>query len=417
MMIELEKPMEWLADLLTAVLIACFSIFAEIPGGRYVSIGLSLLILLLKTRGYFEVEIEPYFIFSILMVLFVFVSSLWAGIPSLSIIKARDMGAILIYFILLYQAYKNDKNTCNLMRSFKWSGYIATFYVIRYCGIRMILHMLLNSDRLGGTIGNSNGWGMAIAFGCSFEFYEICRRKRFTWTSPLLIPAILVIAATQSRKGMLIIVIAFALSLCFYSFNRNNIPKSVISILGVAAIIAVLLYLMKTSTIFSGIYHRMEFLFNYVKGEGEVGGSIKQRDQMIRIGWEQFLRTPILGVGIANAGEVIRTYNDVYYPYLHNNFVELLCCGGAIGFLIYYSRYFYIVYRLFKKRFVMDEGFFPCLILCILFLIIDYGCVTYFEKQFQVYFVLLFLQVRKTEPGATVEVEEKSIRKYRYLIN
>jgi len=125
-------------------------------------------------------------------------------------------------------------------------------------------------------------------------------------------------------------------------------------------------------------------------GEGEVGLSAKARSDMIRFGWHYFLENPLGGIGIGNA-------TAIYGSYLHNNYIELLCCGGIIGFVIYYSRYLFLLCSIIRNINICNnkkESIYPCFILLSILLILDYGRVTYYTKPSQIYFVLLFLQIK-----------------------
>ena len=414
---ESNKFLDGCASVLTALLIASYTIFTVIPGGRYVSLVLSISVLFLKTRGKIELSFEPYYFFALSMAAFCFVSSFWAIVPSLSIEKARDMGATFIYFLFIFLAYKDDKDTWSLMRCFKWSGYIVTFYLIRMLGVRALLNMLMDSERMNADLGNVNTLGLAIAYGCVFEFLEIGRFKRFSISTPFLIPAVIVIAATQSRKALLILAMAFVLIFCSYGLSINRIFRSLLRLVVISVIAYALIVFLRSAPLFSGIYHRMMLLINSLTGEGDVGYSIIERKQMIQIGWEQFLRTPILGIGIGNAGEIMLIYNDVFYEYLHNNYIELLCCGGIVGFVVYYSRYLYLAYRMIRYRQDFRDDFIPCLILSLIFLVMDYGFVSYYDKSSQMFFALLFLQVRskrkENKPLAPQMTNNK--HKYEYL--
>ena len=106
------------------------------------------------------------------------------------------------------------------------------------------------------------------------------------------------------------------------------------------------------------------------------------------------MQNPILGIGIANAN----IYTQLYYGhdhYLHNNFVELLACGGALGFLIYYSLYFRLLFCFYKNRNNRDREFDLCVVLLLIMLIVDFGAVSYYnlERYFMLY--IIWLKMKK----------------------
>ena len=58
------------------------------------------------------------------------------------------------------------------------------------------------SARLNNEYTNINSIGMACAISCVIQFSELQYKSKGKWTSIFMIPAIVVIAATQSRKAL-----------------------------------------------------------------------------------------------------------------------------------------------------------------------------------------------------------------------
>ena len=137
----------------------------------------------------------------------------------------------------------------------------------------------------------------------------------------------------------------------------------------------------------------MSGLIALITGKGKIDSSSVKRAAYIQIGIEQFLRTPIIGIGIGSTGALLQQYYGLD-TYLHNNFVELLASGGIIGFLIYYSIHMHLLYDYFKYRRKDD----PYLVLCVVFLMIqlimEYGMVSYYSKTTYCYFLIFFLEAR-----------------------
>ena len=120
--------------------------------------------------------------------------------------------------------------------------------------------------------------------------------------------------------------------------------------------------------------------------------STELRNEMIRIGFETFLEHPLLGIGIGNS-YVITLEELSISTYLHNNYIELLCCGGIIGFLCYYSLHIYIAYNLFKYKNHDKETFAIGILWMLLIFIIDWGMVSYYSKIQAYYLLINFLNV------------------------
>ena len=82
-----------------------------------------------------------------------------------------------------------------------------------------------------------------------------------------------------------------------------------------------------------------------------------------------------------------------YDAYLHNNFVEMLCGGGLVGFILYYSIYVYLFVQLFKYRKADREAFSIAIVWLGLMLIMNYGMVTYYSKTQWYYLLIHFINV------------------------
>ena len=417
-MLDLDKLADKLSMILTAALIASFTLLPETIYG-YTIFGILLVaIFLLKTKGIFSSYINAYFVLQALMIVFTAASLSWAEVPYWTSIKVRQLTVNLGFSYLLYIAYSHEKNIWPLIKSFKWAGYFVAFYLILYYGINGILMMLMNSVRMDSTeVANANSLGMGVAWGCFFEFLEMAHYKKLNLSSLMLIPSILVMSSTQSRKAILILVIGVVLIYWLYYIHSGNYVKSLVGICLFVALAGILVRFFKSSPLFSGIYRRIEYLLNFFNDEGEVGASVVARELMIQAGWLQFLEKPILGIGIGNAGLAGRVVGvSEFWAYLHNNYIELLCGGGIIGFSIYYARYVYILWKLWQNRHSEEDSLYPCIIVFIIKVIIDYALVTYFEKPYEIDLILLFLTFKYIEdPRPVINQPIKEEHRYKYI--
>ncbi|MFR0963094.1 MAG: hypothetical protein ACLSGB_15815 [Dorea sp.] len=79
---------------------------------------------------------------------------------------------------------------------------------------------------------------------------------------------------------------------------------------------------------FKGIVDRMDGLIAMVTGKGTVDVWLT-RAEFITIE-EKFKKHPILGYGMGNSGKQKPGCNWRKETYFHNNYVELLVCGGLV---------------------------------------------------------------------------------------
>lgn len=212
-----------------------------------------------------------------------------------------------------------------------------------------------------------------------------------------MIPAIVLIGLSGSRKTLVLAAAGFVI-LVMKRFGSKNIAKTVIqwSLLGV--LILVLFRFLLTLPIFEAVKARMVGLIAMVTGVGEVDHSTWLRQQYIALGLEQFWKTPLLGIGIDNARFLVETALG-RRTYLHSNYVELLADGGIVGFFCYYAMYLYPLWIFYRYRRDRDPYLILCVVLMLLFLVMDYGLVSYYSKSTYFYLSMLFLEARFLSDG------------------
>ena len=204
------------------------------------------------------------------------------------------------------------------------------------------------------------------------------------------IPCIIVVAASASRKAMIIVLLGIFLLLIVKNSGKSFI-KNIIKYVVISFLTIIVFYIISEMSIFSGMRERMDGLFSFVAGEGDVDSSTLKRADFMKAAFEQFLENPILGIGMDNAKYVIAKKCHVKV-YSHNNFTEILCNGGIVGFLIYYSMYIHLLFNFWKNR--KNNINKLCLILTVIFLVLDWASVGYYSKLNYFYFMMLFLQAR-----------------------
>ena len=112
---------------------------------------------------------------------------------------------------------------------------------------------------------------------------------------------------------------------------------------------------------------------------------------MRQIGWIQFSRTPLLGVGMGCARILTEKAMDID-SYLHCNYAELAADGGAVGLISYYSIFIYALIKEFKYFRVDDMA---SLIITLIFirLTTDWGAVSYYKKTTYFYVMIYYLHI------------------------
>ena len=185
---------------------------------------------------------------------------------------------------------------------------------------------------------------------------------------------IIIIAATGSRKALVMLVLGV-----FLLFSVRFKSKSFLITLSKALLIILIMYCVLTQLrdieIFIGIVERMDGLVAMVTGKGAVDASAFTREKYITVGLEQLKKSPIVGYGMGNSGKVLVNAIGGKETYFHNNYVELLVCGGVVGTIIYYLIWLKPIKELLKYRKCDTTAIFSIIMAAIL-LTTDYGLVT-----------------------------------------
>ena len=339
-------------------------------------------------------KVEPFHYFVLLFSLFCFFSSVWAQYPSRAIEKGNTILQLLICFSIVYMYYSHFSSVDRLLKATVWAGTFLSIYTILTNGIGTIIYTLSVGARMESEFTNINSLsGISSTAVILAMYFFLSKEKMYVFT---IIPNIVIVAASGSRKSLVLAILGIAMVI-FDKNKSKNFLKSLLKIVfwGIVAILVAKVIL--EMPMFSMINERMQGLFAALTHRSGADSSALKRTIMIRVGLEQFMRTPIFGVGINNSGPVVlaNVMNGEYInAYLHNNFVELLACGGIVGFVIYYSMYYYSFKVLWKNRNNESKKTNIYLILLVCFLVLDYGQVTYYSK-YTYYFIMIFFLVSK----------------------
>ncbi len=398
--------------LLTVFLFSSFLLFDTYEWGKYAFLLCSFLILLIGSilnGGKITFRGSDYLIINLLFVIFCFSTSLWAMNSNDAIVKARTLFRLVLCAYCVYTYYITEDSVQSLLNAIKWSGYIIAVYSIFFYGIVNLMKATQSDKyRIENAFTNVNSIGLVCALSIVLQFNDLLNKKSFI-PALLLIPTMLVLSATQSRKAIVYILLGVIGVILVRNFNNSkNKYKSVLKALFIVVIFIVVTIVFSQLPFFDGINSRMSGLINQVLGIGEVDSSTAKRRELVSLGMTWFLYHPIGGIGIGNSHIIVQRYVNQDY-YLHNNFVELLCCGGIIGFTIYYSAYVYIFINLIKYRKVDSEAFTIGVVWLVLMFIMSYGMVTYYSKTETFYLMTHFVNVSCMRRKAKIEKIRRTV--------
>lgn len=383
--------------LMTVFLLASFIVFDT---NKYISLillGVTIVILILDSidNGYkVKIEFGVFHIWVFLFATFCLLSSLWAIDFQAALSKGITIIQIMICMSVLYNHYYRKDNFINLLIAIEYAGYLAAICTISFYGIEYIKNSFIVASRLDSEFANVNSIGMACAISLVICIYHaLYKGNRSIIKLPLVAAALIVVAATASRKALFVIVFG-SIYLYLFKYTSKNIIKTILKWLVVMICLISVFMAMLQFQIFSVLNQRMEGLIALLGGTGTIDHSTWLRQQYIKIGLEQFLETPFLGIGIDNARLLLMQHFG-YTTYLHNNYVELLASGGIMGLTLFYSIYAYLLNKLKNKWRCYGSEAVIILLLILVQLAIDFGSVSYYSKITYSYLMICCIIVSK----------------------
>ena len=411
MTITLRKVVTSLIFAFTTALFVLFILFDTYIWGKYVFLGLSVCILILGSvinHGKVIPKSSPYITLNILFIGFVLCSSLWAINTSDSMIMARTLMRSFLCAYAVYITYLNvpELDATVLMKAVMWAGYIVALYSLSFYGLdKMIAAGHKSNLRLENGFANVNTIGLACALSCVIQINlrNLRPKERIFPSALFMIPCAVAITATQSKKALIFLIVG-VLGYAFVKAQKSKkgfLTKGA-KILFWVLILALILYWILQLEAFNGVLKRMESILDLVSGKGKVDRSTTLRNNLKELGLEWFVKYPIGGIGIANPHILAAQYYN-FDAYLHDNFVELLCGGGIIGFCLYYAMYFYLFKQLWRYRNVDKQRVTFFAIWLGLMFAMDYGMVSYSSKSQNFYLMIHFVNVFQLKQKAALE--------------
>lgn len=387
---QATKIYDKLMWLFTTLLFVMFSVMKIPYGGIVLAIVLLLVLLLYAAQHKMKVRIRFTYMHTYMLIFagYIALSAFWAIEPGYATRRVGPLLETMLAMVILYSCYQEDGGIDKLLKALMWRGYFVLIYVVARYGINTIMYLLRNDMRIDNDVINANSLGLAAAYSIIINVYYIIKHKKIKILDLIIIPAFLVLAASGSRKALVLVVVGVIAVFIMRNWDTRQAGKSFLRIILIIAVLLVLGYFVLQLPFMEGILQRMDELYLLVTGQGGRGLSGYIRLEYIKLGMELFREHPILGIGIDNA----RIYTNRIYGYnhyLHNNYVELLACGGIIGTFLYYWIYVYLLRSFVKYKKYRDAEFDICLILMLGTLVMEYGMVTY-ESRETYYILLLF---------------------------
>ena len=403
MKLKINYEKEIIIRVLMIILFCSFTVLSTYTWGRYLMLGcLAFIFILDASQQHFmyKITISRFVLTVAFFAFYALISSLWATDAADAISKARTLFELLLMIFVVEHYYREHKDPlAELFLVIKWSSFIVVIYSFLFYGMETLIAIAAAEERMENEYANINTIGMLAAVGVVIQLEELIRKKRWSWSAAFCIPSVFLLALTQSRKALLIFLIGFFMVFFLHNTVDKELKKKVVKICFATLVAVGFVYLLLSLPVFEGTMIRMKTMLASFTGVGLVDSSTILRHQLTAIGWQQFIKTPVLGVGIGNPHHLALMHlrRDAY---LHNNFIELLAGGGLVGFAIYYSMYAYLFVTFWRQRKNKNVYFTLCFTIMTILFFMDYGWVSYYSKINYMYLLLYFLEAEALKKGS-----------------
>ena len=382
--------------LFTTLLFVMFSVMKIPYGGIVLAVVLLLILFLYAAQHNMKVCIRFTYMHTYMLIFagYIALSSLWAIVPGYALRRVEPLLETMLAMVVLYSCYQDDGGIDKLLKALMWRGYFVLIYVVARYGINTIMYMLRNDIRIDNDVLNANSIGLMASYSIIINFYYIFKRRHIKIADFFIIPAFLILVVSGSRKGLVLAVGGVVAVFVLRNWDNKQVVKSTLKVIGWGIVMTVFGIVILHLPFMEGILGRMDDLFLLLTGRGSRNLSGYVRLEYIKLGMDLFKEHPLIGIGIDNARVYTIRISGLDH-YLHNNYVEMLACGGIIGTALYYWIYAYLFHSFAKYKKLRDAEFDICLILMICAVVMEYGMVTY-ESRETYYMLLLFcLEVDK----------------------
>lgn len=391
---NIRTTQDKLQDALAILLYLSFVVFASDSRGVFLMIILIIMIAWVKAfNGGFNLKVDMYAKYMFAFGLFSLISSFWAESPTYAIEKGETILELTLAFELLYVTYY-EASINRLLKIVMWAGFLLSIYTIMFVGLDALTDTIEDEGRLASSFANINTVGMVACTSILICVYYFLYDNKNYISLMFCLPALYIVAGSGSRKAFVMLIIGIVALFYFKQKYENKERNGVISILLSILILLFLGFLLAESGLFGGTIYRMTRLIDAFTGGDNADNSSLVRAYFRELGFEQFLKTPIYGMGMGNARLLVQHMGKDCY--LHCNYAELAANGGIIGLILFYWIYMYLIKKE-KKIMSYDKLSILIFLLVILHLIMDYGAVSYYSKRTFFMLMIFVLHIKQSD--------------------
>ena len=387
-------------DALAVLVYAMLFLYPAIPYGAAITLTLSISVFALSVlddRSTLKVKPSAFYPYVLAVVGYCCLSALWEYDAGRALPVGMSLLKTTLVIFPVFAAYQNRQSTTPLVNAMLWGGYLAcAVIVVLYNPVKLVM-LSVTGVRIDNTFLNANTIGLVAAVTAIVHLHMILQRRKLKWIDVLLVFVIWILAISGSKKALLFLIGGYFLLFIFKSLDGKNSLRRVLFTVAVLAVITIAVIMLP---IFDHMRFRLKSMVLSLLEGPSTESSTNLRLLYMQVGLQAFFQNPLFGIGMDSSWKLVEQTVGTA-AYLHCNYVELLACGGIVGFILFYSIYGYLGTCLFRLRHNRD-AYYPLIVtLFVLLLVMDVAMVSYYNKETYFYLLLLYLYVQelKTKKG------------------
>lgn len=292
--------------------------------------------------------LSPITVLFTLFTLFSFCSIIWAPVKDEALRISKTFAKLLVMSVLIYNFLASQERKEVVLRGFVMAGIVISLCYILHYGPAGFISALKTGARLdAGMFSLGDVVDILVLASLSAMWFAFFRKR---WWDLLFVPFMLLAAIATGTRSFFF---GFFVGLLCLMFLFAKGKWRILSILIVIAMCFLGLQILKLPY-FGALYSRLSSFAKVFSDSSATDGSASSRIQMIKWGFEQFLKTPILGLG-AFSGQTVMSSHGSGIVVFHNAFIDILSCYGIVGFSLYFSMFAFPFFVLIKPALQREE--------------------------------------------------------------
>lgn len=305
--------------------------------------------LLIAKRGWL-LRVHKEIVIFALFVVYCWISLLWAKYNRNQSVSFMLM--MVVFMTLACNAFQTEEDCIFLLKANIWASVILSIYTPLSYGFSNYIYAMLNGMRMGAEVGGENTVGIctAMAIVMALGVYLFERKKIYL---AAMVSMLFISFSTGSRMALLTLIsgVLIMLFIYYHMTSRDKVKSFCKIILLSVSVLAIGYFILKSVPMFHRLFVRFDEMIQVLLGNldsTEGIGENRIRTILIREGLRAFKESPIFGIGYNNGRYLVDFRGTGSYS-LHNNYVDVLCGGGIIGFTIFYSLYAVLSVKLIRR--------------------------------------------------------------------